>query len=100
MTLSPAPEAALAPVGRSRVIPRCVEEPLASKMVHGSDYPVPIFGHWAWLRGLIDWHTFRKWQRQPNPLERDYQLKRAMGFADATFTRIAELLPKRALQAA
>ena len=21
------------------------------RMVHGSDFPVPVHGHWAWLRG-------------------------------------------------
>jgi uncharacterized protein len=80
---------------RSRVIPKCVESPLCDKMLHGSDYPVPIFGHWAWMRGLIDWPTFRKWQKHPNPLERDYQLKRAVGFGESTFTRVANLLPTR-----
>lgn len=79
---------------RSRVVPRCLEAPLSEKMLHGSDYPVPIFGHWAWMRGFIDWATFRKWQKHPNPIERDYQLKRAMGFEEATFTRLEKLLPK------
>lgn len=83
---------------RSRVIPKCVAEPVAAKMLHGSDYPVPIFGHWAWMRGFIDWATFRKWQQHPNPIERDVQLKRAMGFEERAFTRLADLLPKSALQ--
>jgi len=81
---------------RSRVIPRAAAEPLASKIIHGSDYPVPIFGHWAWLRRLIDWPTFRKWQNHPNPLERDYQLKLAMKSPTETFTRILDLLPPHA----
>ena len=49
-------------------------------------------GHWAWMRGLVDWETFRRLEREPNPLERDYQLKRAMGFPMETFTRIWQLL--------
>jgi hypothetical protein len=61
-------------------------------MLHGSDYPVPVHGHFAWLRGWVDWGTFRRWEHHPNPLERDYQLKRAMGFPDETFTRIRRLL--------
>ena len=36
--------------------------------------------------------AFRQWERQPNVLERDYQLKRAMGFSPETFTRINHLL--------
>jgi predicted TIM-barrel fold metal-dependent hydrolase len=82
---------------RSRVIRPSCALPLADKILHGSDYPVPIFGHWAWLRGLIDYPTFRRWQSHPNVLERDRQLKLAMGFSDSTFTRIATLLPRRVL---
>jgi predicted TIM-barrel fold metal-dependent hydrolase len=82
---------------RSRVIPKCVSGALSEKILHGSDYPVPIYGHWAWMRGLINFRTLRQCQALPNVLERDYQLKRAMGFAPQTFTRIEELLPKAAL---
>jgi hypothetical protein len=77
---------------RGSVVPRCLERPLVDRMVHGSDYPVPVFGHWPYLKGFIDWKSFRRWQRHPNVLERDYQLKRAMGFPTETFTRINQIL--------
>jgi len=77
---------------RGRHVPECLQEPLAQRMIHGSDFPVPVYGHFPWMRGLVDWQTFRSWQRQPNVLERDYQLKRAMGFAPETFARIWGLL--------
>ena len=77
---------------RGSVVPRCLQKPLVERMVHGSDYPVPVFGHWAWLQGFVDWKAFRQWERQPNVLERDYQLKRAMGFPPETFTRISRML--------
>src|SRR5438445_27616 len=77
---------------RGRHVRECIREPLVSRMIHGSDYPVPVHGHWSWMRRLIDWKTFRRWERQPNVLERDYQLKRAMGFPPETFTRIWSLL--------
>ena len=77
---------------RGRHIATCLNTPLSERMVHGSDYPVPVHGHWAWLRGQVDWKAFRKWERQTNILERDYQLKRAMGFPPESFTRIARLL--------
>lgn len=83
---------------RSRVVPKSIQTPVVEKMLHGSDYPVPIFGHWAWMRGFINWNTFRKWQKHPNPIERDYQLKKAMGFPEATFTRLRTILPPRALE--
>jgi predicted TIM-barrel fold metal-dependent hydrolase len=81
---------------RGRHIRRCLREPLAGRMIHGSDFPVPVYGAWSWLKGLVDWTTFRKWDSQPNILERDYQLKRAMGFGAETFTRIRSLLRRPA----
>jgi hypothetical protein len=33
--------------------------------------------------------------REQNPLERDYQLKRAMGFPEESFTRAADILRLR-----
>jgi predicted TIM-barrel fold metal-dependent hydrolase len=80
---------------RGRHIARCLEPPLLERMVHGSDYPVPVHGHFAWLRRQIDWKSFRKWERHPNILERDYQLKVAMGFPPESFTRIHKLMRPR-----
>ena len=77
---------------RGRHIPECLREPLVSRMVHGSDYPVPVHGHFAWLRGFLSWRDFRRWETNPNILERDYQLKAAMGFPPESFTRIRRLL--------
>ena len=77
---------------RGRHVQECTRPPLVDRMVHGSDLPVPIYGHFPWLRGFIDWETFRRWEREPNVLERDYQLKRAMGFPPETFTRLWGLL--------
>ena len=77
---------------RGRHVPECIREPLVDRIVHGSDFPVPIYGHFPWLRGFIDWQTFRRWQCNPNVLERDYQFKLAMGFPPETFTRIRTLL--------
>ena len=76
-------------------VPECLREPLASRMVHGSDFPVPVHGHFAWLKGFVKWQDFRRWEKNPNVLERDYQLKLAMGFAPESFTRIHRLLRQR-----
>jgi predicted TIM-barrel fold metal-dependent hydrolase len=83
---------------RSEHIADCLKPPLVDRMVHGSDYPVPILGCWAWWRGFLDWQTARKCDRIPNVLQRDYDLKRAMGFPDAVFSRVHQLLrlPTRA----
>ncbi len=77
---------------RGRHVRHCLREPLLSRMIHGSDYPVPVHGHFAWLRGSVSWKSFRRWESQPNILERDYQLKVAMGFPPESFTRIWKLL--------
>jgi hypothetical protein len=77
---------------RGRHMGECLREPLASRMVHGSDYPVPVYGHGSWLRGFIGWQTLRSAQNNPNILERDYQLKVAAGFPPEHFTRIRKLL--------
>ena len=77
---------------RGRRVRECLKEPLVQRMIHGSDFPVPVFGHFPWLRGFVDWQTFRCWQRHPNVLERDYQLKVAMGFPPETFVRLWRLL--------
>lgn len=77
---------------RGRHIKRCLAEPLASRMIHGSDFPVPVNGLWAWMRGFLSWKAYRAAQRKPNSLERDYQLKVAMGFPPESFTRITQLL--------
>jgi predicted TIM-barrel fold metal-dependent hydrolase len=80
---------------RGRHVPACLRPPLVDRMVHGSDYPVPVHGHFAWMNGDVDWKTFRRWEREPNILERDYQLKRAMGFPEETFTRIGRIMRRQ-----
>jgi hypothetical protein len=77
---------------RGRHVPECLREPLASRLLHGSDYPVPVFGHWAWMKGFVTWEDFRRCEKLGNVLEKDYQLKRAMGFGPETFTRVHSLL--------
>jgi predicted TIM-barrel fold metal-dependent hydrolase len=77
---------------RGRHIRACLREPVASRLLHGSDFPVPVFGHWAWLQRFVGWKDFRRCERIGNVLEKDFQLKRAMGFSGEHFTRITSLL--------
>jgi hypothetical protein len=44
------------------------------------------------MRGFVSWKDYRAAQQNPNIIERDYQLKLAMGFAPESFTKIAKLL--------
>jgi hypothetical protein len=71
----------------------CLRDPaVAGRILHGSDFPVPALGHRMWLQGWIDRATFRRCQQIRNPLERDWQFKRALGFPDETATRVNGLL--------
>jgi hypothetical protein len=77
---------------RGRHVRECLGEPLLSRLVHGSDYPVPVNGHFAWAGSFVSWKDFRRCQSIKNILERDYQLKLAMGFPPEHFSRINSLL--------
>lgn len=80
---------------RSSHLDQCLDPAHRGRILHGSDAPVPVFGHAAWLRGHISRRAFHLSRQEPNPLERDYRLKRAMGFPEESFTRAAEILRLR-----
>ena len=80
---------------RGRFANRCVGKNaglLGERLLHGSDFPVPCSGLWALLRRCISFADYRRCRRITNVIERDYQLKLAMGFAPEHFTRICSLL--------
>jgi hypothetical protein len=70
----------------------CLRAEIAPRILHGSDFPVPVLGHRMWLQGWIDRAAFRRCQRIANPLDRDWEFKRALGFSDEIATRPAGLL--------
>jgi uncharacterized protein len=77
---------------RGRHIRKCLEPQIAARLLHGSDFPVPVDGMWPWLQRFVSWNDYRQANKSPNVLERDYQLKRAMGFGPEYFTRVHSLL--------
>jgi len=70
----------------------CLRDEIALRILHGSDFPVPVLGHRMWLQGWIDRATFRRCQGIANPLDRDWEFKRALGFGDEIATRVTGLL--------
>jgi hypothetical protein len=70
----------------------CLRAEIAPRVLHGSDFPVPVFGHRLWLQGWIDRAAFRRCQSIANPLDRDWEFKRAIGFSDEIATRPVKLL--------
>ncbi|MDB4951294.1 MAG: metal-dependent hydrolase superfamily protein [Gemmatimonadetes bacterium] len=64
---------------------------MLERTLYGSDYPVPSNAVWYVHRlGPVRVATL---ERERNPLRRDVELKRALGFPDATLTRASEVLP-------
>ena len=83
---------AMVSLNRCRHLSDCLRPELEPRLVHGSDFPVPVLGHRLWMRGAFDWSEFRQLQKIKNPLERDWQFKQALGFPDEVRTRATSLL--------
>ena len=77
---------------RRETLACCLDPHFAGRILHGSDAPVPVLAHGTILRGYISRRAFWSSLKEANPLERDYQLKRAMGFPEESFTRAAGLI--------
>ena len=83
----------LASMFRWRNLPRLLDTPeIVERAIHGSDYPFPANAAVFWNR--LPAATITALLEEKNLLERDYRLKRALGFPDAVFTRGAELLAR------
>lgn len=80
--------------GKIRCVRRVLQPDLVGRIVHGSDFPVPIQPFWAWLGGPLAFGEYRRIRKIPNPFARDIAWKRAVGFPDAVFTRAGTLLRK------
>jgi uncharacterized protein len=86
---------------RPRTLRILTRTPVAERILHGSDVPVPVTGAQAWLCGMMPWRDFRVAGAEENPLARDLLLKKALGFADECVTRPAQVLrlPRRTVDA-
>lgn len=82
---------------RSAYFKDILSERAQSKIIHGSDFPIPISANWTLLRSMISFSTWRESRLTKNPLERDIIIKRGLGFKDETFSKIKDLLPTKAL---
>lgn len=80
---------------RPGAIRRMVQPELRDRILHGSDVPVPVTAGLLWGFGIVSWREWRATAGIANPLERDAQIKRAMGFPEESFTRLAGLLRAR-----
>ena len=87
-----ADNSALSSLNRARTIPKILNEDILPRILHGSDLPVPITGSGSWMQRVIKWRDYRRCQQIDNSLERDYQLKLAMGFPEASFHKLDSIL--------
>ena len=84
---------ALASPNRWRTLPALLNAKVQDRVIHGSDFPIPSGGFGPWMGGLLTSENYRRARKISNPLERDCFIKRAIGFAESTFSRISDLLP-------
>ena len=87
---------ALALAGKGRFVRGMLEPGVVERLVHGSDLPVPIQTTPMFLERKIGLRAWWRLRRMRNALARDIALKRALGFPEATFTRLATLWRRRA----
>lgn len=84
---------ALASPNRWRTIPALLDPKIQSRVIHGSDFPIPSGGFGPWVGKLLSGADYSKSRKIKNPLERDVFIKQAIGFKENTFTVLAEILP-------
>lgn len=76
---------------RSRYLLTFLDRPeLHAKLVHGSDYPLPV-SPWPFVRRL-GLKEARRIAAIPSPFDRDLLIKRALGFPASLFERAAGLI--------
>lgn len=86
---------ALCSINRARTLKKILHPEVLPRVIHGSDFPIPVSGNGPWLFGHVDWKTMRRAHREPNVIERDVILKMAMWFPEDSFTRLDGLLRER-----
>ena len=77
---------------RPSALRRLTSEPVVSRILHGSDLPVPSSGFLTWAGRMLSTADYLESRRIANPLERDAWLKHKLGFREETFTRAASIL--------
>jgi predicted TIM-barrel fold metal-dependent hydrolase len=83
---------ALASPNRWRTIPALLDPKIQSRVIHGSDFPIPSGGFGPWVGKLLSNSEYIKSRKIKNPLERDVFIKQAVGFEENTFFRLGELI--------
>jgi mannonate dehydratase len=81
----------LANPARYRHLPRFADDDrIASRTLHGSDYPVISSG--VYYARRLGRRALLKITTERNPLQKDVELKRSIGFSDSSMTRASDVL--------
>ena len=83
---------ALASPNRWRTISALLDPRIQSRVIHGSDFPIPVGGFGPWLGKLLSNSDYSESRKIKNPLERDVFIKQAVGFEESTFIRLGDLI--------
>jgi len=83
---------ALASPNRWRTIPALLDPKIQSRVIHGSDFPIPSGGFGPMMGNLLNRSDYFKSRKINNPLERDVFIKQAIGFKQSTFSRLADII--------
>jgi predicted TIM-barrel fold metal-dependent hydrolase len=76
--------AALSQITHLRTLDRLRQNPV--QILYGSDYPVLTTPFWSRIKGWITAAAYQRIRSISNPLEKNFQLIRALGFPDRVFT--------------
>ena len=76
---------ALASPNRWRTISALLDPRIQSRVIHGSDFPIPVGGFGPWLGKLLSNSDYSESRKIKNPLERDVFIKQAVGFRKAPY---------------
>lgn len=83
---------ALASPNRWRTIPALLEHKIQSRVIHGSDFPIPVGGFGPWVGGILNRPDYLRSRKIKNPLERDVFIKQAVGFEESTLYRLRDII--------
>jgi predicted TIM-barrel fold metal-dependent hydrolase len=83
---------ALASPNRWRTIKHLLDSKIQSRVIHGSDFPIPSGGFGPWMGNLLNRSDYFKSRKINNPLEHDVFIKQAVGFQQSTFSRLGDII--------
>jgi len=77
---------------RSRHFRTLLSDEFAGRVIHGSDLPISISPLWVRLRGMITKEDYLKCRNERNIIQRDVEIKNALGFPPDALTLLSRLL--------